>query len=66
MVMVKVPVGVKVGSVVTVRVEEPEVVTDVGLKVAVAAAGSPVALNVTVPAKPFSAVIVAVYVVLFP
>jgi hypothetical protein len=46
--------------VVTVIVEEPEVVTEVGLKVAVAPAGSPLALKVTVPVNPFSALTVAV------
>ncbi len=60
MVMVNVPVGVKVASVVTVRVEEPEVVTEVGLNVAVAPAGRPVALKVTVPLNEPTAAIVAV------
>ena len=59
MVMVEVPVGV-VLAVVTVIVEEPEVVTDVGLKLAVAPVGKPLALKVTVPLNPFNAVIVAV------
>ena len=47
----KLPVGVLL-AVVTVIVEEPEVVTDVGLKLAVAFAGNPLALKVTVPVKP--------------
>ena len=46
--------------VVTVIVEEPELVTDIGLKLALAPEGRPFALSVTVPAKPFSAVTVAV------
>ena len=65
MVIVDVPTGV-VLAVVTVKVEEPDVVTDAGLNVAVAPVGNPLAVKVTVPAKPFRAVIVAVYVVLFP
>ncbi len=59
MVIVDVPTGV-VPSVVTVKVEDPDVVTDVGLKVAVAPVGNPLAVKVTVPVKPFRAVIVAV------
>ena len=51
MVKVKVPVGV-VLTVATLMVLEPEVVTDVGLKLAVAPTGNPEALNVTVPVKP--------------
>ena len=47
----KLPVGV-VLAVVTVMVDEPEVVTDGGLKLAVAFAGNPLALNVTVPVNP--------------
>ena len=66
MVMVNVPVGVKVASVVTVRVEEPEVLTEAGLNVAVAPAGRPLALKVTVPLNEPTAATVAVYVVLFP
>ena len=54
-----VPVGV-VALVVTVMVDEPEVVTDAGLKLALAAAGNPLALNVTVPVKPPDGVTVAV------
>ena len=60
MVIVNVPVGVKVASVVTVRVEEPEVVTDAGLKVAVAPAGRPLELKVTVPLNAPTAATVAV------
>jgi hypothetical protein len=58
-VMVNVPVGV-VLAVVTVIVEEPEPVTEVGLKVALAPDGRPLALKVTAPANPFTAAIVAV------
>ena len=50
----------------TVIVAVPEVVTEVGLKVAVAPVGNPLALNVTVPVKPFCAVTLGVYVVLLP
>ncbi len=58
-VIVDVPTGV-VLAVVTVMVEEPEPVTDGGLKEAVAPVGNPLAVKVTVPVKPLSAVIVAV------
>jgi hypothetical protein len=54
-----VPVGV-VLLVVTVIVEEPDVVTDVGLKPALAPAGNPLALRLTVPVKPPDGVTVAV------
>ena len=54
-----VPVGV-VLMVVTVMVEEPDVVTDAGLKLALAPDGSPLALKVTVPVKPPAGVTVAV------
>ena len=57
--MVKVPEGV-VLPVVTVRVEEPEPATEAGLKLAVAPAGSPLALKLTVPLKPLTAPTVAV------
>ena len=40
---------------VTVIVELPEPVTEVGLKLALAPAGRPDALKVTVPLKPLSA-----------
>jgi hypothetical protein len=58
-VMENVPVGV-VLLVVTVIVEEPDVVTDVGLKLALAPAGNPLALRLTVPVKPLDGVTVAV------
>jgi hypothetical protein len=38
--------------VLTVMVEEPDLLTESGLNVAVAPVGSPLALNVTVPANP--------------
>ena len=47
----KLPVGV-VLAVVTVMVEEPDVVTDVGLKLTVAFAGNPLTLKLTVPVNP--------------
>ncbi len=46
--------------VVTDMVELPEPATEVGLKLAVAPLGKPMALKVTVPAKPFTAATVAV------
>jgi hypothetical protein len=58
-VMVKLPVGVE-PAVDTVIVEEPEVITEAGLKLAVAPAGSPLALKLTVPVNPFTALTVAV------
>ncbi len=58
-VSVYVPAGVVV-AVETVRVELPEVVTDAGLKLAVAPVGSPLTLRFTVPVKPFRALIVVV------
>lgn len=64
-VMLELPVGVEL-PVVTVIVEEPEVVIEVGLKLALAPAGSPLALKVTGPVNPFTALTVAVYVVPFP
>jgi hypothetical protein len=48
---VYVPVGVVV-AVVTVSVDVPEPLTEVGLNVPVAPVGKPVTLNVTVPLKP--------------
>ena len=45
--------------VVTDIVDEPDPVTDVGLKLALAPAGSPLAVNVTVPLKPPDPVAVA-------
>jgi hypothetical protein len=58
-VMVELPGGVEL-AVVTVIVEEPEVVIAVGLKLAVAPAGSPLALKLTGPVNPFTALTVAV------
>jgi hypothetical protein len=45
-------------EVVIVNVEVPEPVTEVGLKLAVAPDGKPLALKVTVPEKPFEGVTV--------
>ena len=53
------PPGVD-GAVVTVRVEVPVPVMLAGLKLAVAPAGNPVTLGVTVPLNPFTAVVVTV------
>lgn len=53
-------------AVVTLMVDEPEPVTVPGLKVAVAPAGSPLALRVTTPLNPPITAMVAVYEVLFP
>jgi hypothetical protein len=47
-------------EVVTVIVDEPDPVTEAGLKDAVAPVGSPLALRVTTPEKPFCDAIVAV------
>ncbi len=44
----------------TVIVEEPEVATDVGLKLAVTPDGNPLTLKVTAPVNPFNAPTVAV------
>ena len=55
----KLPVGV-VLAVVTVMVDEPDVVTDVGVKLAVAPAGSPLTPKVTVPVNPPDGVTVTV------
>ena len=52
--------------VVTVMVEVPLVVTVVGLKLAEAPVGKPLALRVTVPVNPFIAPMVTVYVVELP
>ena len=46
-----------VDAVTTVNVELPELVTDAGLKLAVAPVGNPLTLKVAVPVKLFSAVI---------
>jgi hypothetical protein len=53
------PLGVEV-AVATVRVEEPESVTEVGLKLALAPEGKPLALKTTVPVNPFCGVTVIV------
>jgi hypothetical protein len=58
MVRVELPTGVLV-LVVTVIVDDPVPVTVVGLKVAVAPVGSPLALKVTTPLKPPDGVTVA-------
>jgi hypothetical protein len=50
-VIVEVPSGV-VGAVLTVSVELLPAVTEAGLKLAVAPAGRPLALRLTVPAEP--------------
>ena len=52
--------------VVTVNVEFPAPVTAAGEKLAVAPVGNPLALNVTTPVNPFSAAMLAVYVVALP
>jgi len=59
------PVGVLL-LVCTVSVELPEPVTDVGLNVAVAPVGNPLAVKLTLPAKPFKLPTFTVYVVLPP
>jgi len=53
------PAGVEV-EVVTVRVEEPEPVTEVGLNTPVVPEGSPLTPSMTVPVNPFSGATVAV------
>ena len=53
------PFGVE-PAVVTVSVEEPDPLIDVGLKLAVVLAGRPLALRPTVPVKPFCGAIVTV------
>lgn len=45
----------------TDRVEEPEVVTEAGLKLALAPVGRPLTLNATEPVNPPDAATVAVY-----
>lgn len=67
-VIVSVYVPAAVAAVVlTVRVELPEPpATDAGAKLALAPAGSPLALRLTVPVKPPLGVIVVVYVVALP
>jgi len=59
MVRVKVPVGV-LRMVLTVRMGEPDVVMDEGLKLVFARRGSPLTLKLTVPLKPGPGVIVRV------
>jgi hypothetical protein len=59
------PAGVEV-EVVTVSVDEPPPVIVVGLNAAVAPVGNPLALKVTTPVKPLTAVVVKVYVLLSP
>jgi hypothetical protein len=56
---VYVPTGVFF-DVETVMIEDPEPTTVLGLNVAVAFAGNPLTLNVTVPLKPFMGVTFAV------
>jgi len=58
-VMLYVPVGV-VLTVVTVIVDGPEPVTELGLKLAPAPVGSPLALKLTAPVNPFTAPTVTV------
>jgi hypothetical protein len=64
-VRVKLPVGV-LAMVVMVSVELPEVLIDAGEKEGDAPAGKPVAVKLTVPAKPFNAATVTVYVAVPP
>ena len=64
-VQVDVPAGL-LPRVVTVNVEFPAPVTATGEKLAVAPVGNPLALNVTTPVNPFSAPMLAVYVVALP
>ncbi len=65
MVRVTVPVGV-LRMVLTVKADEPEVVMDEGLKLALARRGSPLTLKLTVPLKPEPGVMVTVYGALEP
>ncbi len=58
-VKVELPVGV-VAAVVMVMVDDPELVTDDGLKLTVVPDGNPVALKLTVPLNPPDGVTVAV------
>ena len=59
MVSVEFPVGVEV-AVVTLREDDPEVLIEVGLKVAVAPEGKPFALSAMDPVNPFCAAAVTV------
>lgn len=61
----KVPVLVD-AVVLTVMVDEPEPVTVIGLKLAVAPVGRPVAVKVTVPLNPLMAAMLVVYCVILP
>lgn len=65
MVSVELPVGVEV-AVAMLREEDPEVLMEAGLKVAVAPEGRPLALSAMDPVNPFCATAVTVYVVLPP
>jgi hypothetical protein len=56
---VELPLGVEL-AVVTVKVEEPATVMEVGLKLALAPEGNPPAFRATVPVNPFCAAIVTV------
>jgi hypothetical protein len=60
MVRVKLPAGVLL-AVVTVSVEPLPTLTEVGLKVAVALAGSPLTLKPIEPVKPFKALVLTEY-----
>src|SRR5947209_8410551 len=62
MVSVKVPVGA-LRFTLMVSIEEPDVVMDAGLKLALVRRGSPVTLRFTVPENPEPGVIVTVYAV---
>ncbi len=55
-----------VAAVVTVSVEVPDPVTEVGLKVPVAPVGNPLTVKATAPLNPFTATTVCVYVVPAP
>ena len=59
MVRTEVPVGV-FRLAVTVMVEEPDPVTEVGLKLALAREGNPLTLKLTVPPNPFDGLAVTV------
>lgn len=59
------PVGV-VAAVATVKVDDPEPVTEVGLNAPVALVGNPEMLKVTAELKPFRADTVGVKIVLLP
>lgn len=56
------PMAVRL-RVLMVKVDVPEPVTDVGLKLPVVRDGNPVTLRLTTPLKPFTFAIVTVYVV---